>query len=105
MFLYNEFRLLLAKICELFFNNKLMKITDEKLYELCKRFGTQARLWRQKFAGLLPEVNRRRLYEKHACSSIFEFAAKLCGMSEKQVRVALNLCESFKDKPILKGLL
>ena len=82
-----------------------MKITDEKLYRICKQYGEQALRWRRKFAGLLPEVNRRRLYEKHDMSSIFEFAAKLCGMSEKQVRLALNLCENFKDKPVLKSLL
>ena len=82
-----------------------MKITDEKLFRLCKQYGEQALRWRQKFAGLLPEVNRRRLYEKYKMSSIFEFAAKLCGMSEAQVRVALNLRERFEKLPTLKSLL
>ena len=36
----------------------------EKLYQLCKTFGARTLLWRQKFIGLLPEVNRRKLYEK-----------------------------------------
>ena len=51
--------------------------------------------------GLLPEVNRRRLYEKKGFGSVFEFAKKLCGLSEDQVRRVLNLEESFKDKPQL----
>ena len=82
-----------------------MKITDEKLYELCKKYGTSALLWRQKFIGLLPEVNRRKLYEKKGFSSIFEFAAKLCGLSVEQVRLALNLEKRFEDMPTLKKML
>lgn len=82
-----------------------MNISDEKLYQLCKRYGTQARRWRQKFIGLLPEVNRRKLYEKKGCTSIFEFAAKLAGLSQDQVRLALNLEKRFSDKPALKSLL
>ncbi len=82
-----------------------MKISDEKLYQLCKQYGAQARQWRQKFIGLLPEVNRRRLYEKKGFESIFVFAAKLAGLSQEQVRLALNLEKRFSDKPSLKNLL
>ncbi len=80
-------------------------LNDKELYTLCKKYGENALMWRRKFTGLLPEVNRRRLYEKKGFGSIFEFAFKLAGLSEKQVRLALNLDERFKDKPALKGLL
>lgn len=82
-----------------------MKISDEKLLQLCERFGRRALLWRRKFIGLLPEVNRRRLYERRGCQSIFEFAAKLAGVSEEQVRRAVNLSYEFRDKPALQQLL
>jgi hypothetical protein len=82
-----------------------MQITNEKLFHLCKKCGSQAKLWRQKFIGLLPEVNRRRLFEEKGFSSIFEFAAKLCGLSVEQVRLALNLEKRFSDKPVLKSML
>lgn len=82
-----------------------MRLTNEKLYALCKKYGAQARFWRQKFIGLLPEVNRRCLYEQKGFSSIFEFAAKLCGLSKDQVYLALNLEKRFEDKPILKKML
>ena len=58
-------------------------------------------MWRRKFTGLLPEVNYRRLYEKKGFGSVFEFAKKLCGLSEDQVRRVLNLEKRFKDKPKL----
>jgi hypothetical protein len=80
-------------------------MTDEQLLRLCEKFGRRALMWRRKFVGLLPEVNRRRLYERRGCQSIFEFAAKLAGVSEEQVRRALNLSSDFRDKPALQGLL
>lgn len=77
------------------------KISDEKLLSLCEKFGRRALLWRRKFIGLLPEVNRRRLYERRGYGSIFEFASKLAGVSEAQVREVLNLEKRFTDKPAL----
>lgn len=82
-----------------------MTISDEKLLKLCEKFGKRALVWRRKFTGLLPEVNRRRLYELRGCGSIFEFAAKLGGLSEQQVRRALNLSYEFRNKPALQALL
>ncbi len=80
-------------------------MTDQELYEKAKLYGQNALLWRQKFTGLLPEVNRRRLHERHGFGSIFEFAYKLAGLSEQQVKNALNLEASFTNKPTLKALL
>jgi hypothetical protein len=82
-----------------------MEITDEKLFQLCRHYGEISLKYRWKFAGLLPEVYKRRLFEKKGFSSIFEFAAKLAGMSEEQVRLVLNLEKRFEDKPVLKTLL
>lgn len=79
--------------------------SDEKLYSLCKQFGELALQYRHKFAGLLPEVYRRRLYKKKGFGSIFEFAAKLAGISEEQVRRVLNLEKRFEDMPILWEML
>lgn len=82
-----------------------MNFSDEKLFQLCRQYGRNALLWRQKFIGLLPEVNKRRLYEKKGFESIFVFAKKLAGLSEEQVRNALNLSKQFEDKPAVKSLL
>ena len=80
-------------------------VSDENLYQLCQRYGENARFWRQKFIGLLPEVFKRKLYEKKGFSSIFEFSKKLAGLSEEQVRLVLNLEKRFEETPILKSLL
>ncbi len=83
----------------------LSNISDENLFILCKEYGEKARMWRQKFIGLLPEVNRRRLYEKKGFESIFMFAKILAGLSEEQVRLALNLEKRLDDKPVLQKML
>jgi hypothetical protein len=80
-------------------------LSDQNLYQLCKTYGARALEWRRKFIGLLPEVNRRRLYEKKGFGSIFVFAYKLAGLSEDQVRLALNLERRFEGMPELRGLL
>ena len=86
-------------------NIKITTISDESLYNLCKEYGERARIWRQRFAGLLPEVFKRKLYEKKGFCSIFEFAKKLAGMSEEQVRLTINLEKRFEETPALKSLL
>jgi hypothetical protein len=85
--------------------NDLRKMSDGQLYGLCLEYGRNAIRWRWRFAGLLPEVMRRRLYEKKGFRSIKEFAAKLAGMSEEQVNLVLNLERRFEDKPALHSLL
>ncbi|MBI5754218.1 HNH endonuclease [Candidatus Peregrinibacteria bacterium] len=80
-------------------------LSDQNLYQLCQAYGARALEWRRKFIGLLPEVNRRKLYVRKGFGSIFEFAKKLAGLSEDQVRLALNLEKRFYEMPNLKNLL
>ena len=81
------------------------KYSDKKLHAMCRKYGTETLLWRQAFIGLLPEVNRRRLYEKRGYGSIFEFGQRMAGLSESHIRLALNLEKRFADKPALKNAL
>ena len=78
-----------------------MQIPDKELLSLCREYGRNALLWRRKFEALLPEVLRRRLYEKENCSSVYEFAAKFAGLSEAQVDTAFRVERKLQNKPIL----
>ncbi len=80
-------------------------MNDKELLETAILYGTNTLVWRRKFVGLLPEINRRKLYERKGCTSIFEFAAKFAGLSHDQVRLALHLEERFAELPALHGLL
>ena len=81
------------------------KLSDLELFHLCKKYGSQVLEARRKFAGLLPEVYSRRLYEKKGFSSVYEFAAKLAGMSHEQVQRVLQIEKRLEDKPDLKKVL
>ena len=80
-------------------------MNDSELLERAVMYGRNALEWRRKFIGLLPEINKRKLYESKNCSSIFEFAFKFGGLSEEQVSRALNLEKKFEDLPKLRELL
>jgi hypothetical protein len=84
---------------------KLDQYSDKELYAICKKWGGEALEARRRFAGLLPEVYKRRLYEKKGFSCIYEFAARLAGMSRDQVDVVLRLEQRFSDKPVLREAL
>lgn len=85
-------------------NCKPQKLSDKELYQRCKLYDLNARLWLRQFATLLPEVYARRLYKRHNCGSIHEFAYKLAGMNLKTVNKILYLHEKLKDKPALLEL-
>jgi hypothetical protein len=76
-------------------------MSDLELLKTCEEFGAAALKWRRKFIGLLPEVNKRGLYKKGECSSIYEFAAKLAGLSNDLVDQAIRLERKLRDKPAL----
>jgi len=62
-------------------------------------------MWRRKFESLLPEVEKRKLYKKHKFYSIYEFSAKLCGLTQNTVNEVLRVHQKLKDKPhLLKQL-
>lgn len=83
----------------------IKQFSDQELFRKCKEYGLNARMWMKKFAGLLPEVYRRRLYKRKGCASIHEFAAKLAGMNQTTVDKILNLSKRLVGKPKLTELL
>jgi len=94
--------------------NNLKNLTDKELYLICKKFGAAALEARRKFAGLLPEVYAREMSErekggswlkKRGFLSVYEFAAKLAGLSRDQVDLVLHLEKRFEDKPVLQAAL
>lgn len=87
------------------FTESYKSIDDEQLFQIACRFGGKSLAWRRKFIGTLPEIYRRRLYERKGFESIFVFAQKVGGLSQKQVRDVLNLEKRFQSTLILKEML
>ena len=94
--------------------NNLKNLSDKELYLICKKFGAAALEARRKFTGLLPEVYAREQSEREKGGSwlkkrgfftVYEFAAKLAGISHDQVNLVLHLEKRFEDKPLLQTAL
>ena len=92
----------------------LRKLSDKELYAICKKWGVTVLEARRKFAGLLPEVYRREMVamkkggswlKKRKYTCVYEFAARLAGMSRDQVDQVLRLDKRFMDKPVLREAL
>jgi hypothetical protein len=80
---------------------KYKQMSDSQLYQFCKKHGAISLEARRKFASALPEVVHRKLYKKHSFGSIYEFAAKLAGMTKAAVDSALWVMRKIEDKPEL----
>lgn len=76
-------------------------LSDKDLYALCKDYGKNARQWTRRFASLLPEVFHRGLHKKYGFQGIYEFAAKLCGMSAEVAGRILSLHKNLEGKPLI----
>ena len=83
----------------------IKNLTDKELYKLCRQCGANIRTFNKEFAGYLPEVEKRKLYKKYSCHSLYEFAAKLAGMSRDTVDDIMNVHKKLEDKPILQSLI
>ena len=81
-----------------------MNYSDKQLYDECVRLSNALKLYRNQFIALLPEVNKRQLYKSHGMHSIFEFGAKLAGLSHDTVRKVLKLKNDLACKPTLNSL-
>lgn len=82
-----------------------MDYTDQELYKKCVELSFMIKKYRNQFIALLPEVNKRRLFEKHGMHSIYEFGFKLGGLSENTISRVLKLKERLRDKPVLNSML
>ncbi len=79
-----------------------MEKNEQLLHEKFVKFGANAKEWMRKCVLLLPEVNRYSIWKKKGFGSIYEYAAKLAGMSRNTVEDALRILEKIEDKPNLR---
>jgi len=78
---------------------------ERKIHQQFSEYGRNAREWTRKCVLLLPEIERRQIWRKKGCGSIFEYAAKIAGMSRSTVEEALRVLKRIEDKPLLMQLL
>lgn len=74
------------------------------LHQKFVTYGSLALRWRRKCEMLLPEIDRKQIWKKKKYASIYEYAAKLAGMSKASVDNALWIMKKIEDKPQLKEI-
>ena len=84
---------------------EIQKLDDKDLYKYCQLIGQNVIRWKRLFVAMLPEVARRGLHKKRGFYSIYEFAAKLGGISNKVVDETFRIEGKLEDKPCLKALI
>lgn len=82
--------------------NSAVPINDDKsIHEKFIEYGRNAKEWMRKCVFLLPEIEKRKIWQKKGFSSLFEYAAKLAGMSRHTVEDSLRILRKIKDKPAI----
>lgn len=84
---------------------KVLKGYDLELHRRFSEYGVNAKEWLRKCVLMLPEIDERRIWAKRGFGSLFEYAAKLAGMSKNQVYDALRIVRKVEDKPALKKII
>ena len=77
---------------------------EQVLHQQFSEYGQNAREWTRKCILLLPKIDRLKIWRKKKFSSIYEYAAKLAGMSRYTVDEALRVLKKIEDKPALLDL-
>ncbi len=65
-------------------------------------YGENARKWMRKCELLLPEIEKQKIWKKKGYGSIYEYAAKLAGMSRSKVDDCLWILSKIEDKPEIR---
>jgi hypothetical protein len=83
-------------------NMNFKQMKNAQLHGWCKSSGKQSLDGRKKFIAALPEVYRRHMYKEYGFGSIYEYAAKLCGISRQMVDDVIRVDEKLKEMPMLR---
>ena len=78
------------------------QILEKSLHEKFVFYGKNAREWMRKCTLLLPEIEKHEIWKKHGFTCIYEYAAKIAGMSRNTVDESLRVLRKIEDKPELK---
>ena len=78
---------------------------DKIIHEQFVHYGRNAKEWTRKCVLLLPEIERKQIWKKRRFNSLYEYAAKLAGMSRPSVDEALRVLKHVEDKPELKKVI
>ncbi len=74
---------------------------DKVIHDQFSRYGKNAKDWMKKCVFMLPNIEKNKIWKKNGFGSIYEYAAKIAGMSRSKVDEALWILKKIEDKPEL----
>ena len=74
---------------------------QKAIHDEFQKYGKNAKQWMRKCILMLPKIVQERIWEKKNFGSIYEYAAKIAGMSQSKVDEALWVLRKIEDKPEL----
>lgn len=74
----------------------------KNLHKQFVQLGRERNRITYKLLALLPQINEQKIYEQEGYGNIYEYAARIAGLSSGVVSKALKLEEKLKDKPHLQ---
>lgn len=84
---------------------KKLSPKDKAIHDQFSIYGKNAKEWINKCILLLPQVEKNRIWEKKRFSSIYEYAAKLAGMSRNKVNESLRILEKTENLPAIRKII
>lgn len=76
-------------------------MTDQELHEKLAKYGKNAKHWARKIKLILPEIQKRKLWQGRGFTSLTEMVKKLTGLSHDQITSSIYVMKKIKDKPAL----
>ncbi len=80
----------------------LRNLSDEELLKSTLQAAADERAATTRLLKHLCEIQRRRLFAKYACASLFEYCVKILQMSEPQAARRINAARLLKEFPAIE---
>ncbi len=84
---------------------KKLSLQDKIIHDQFSEYGRNSKEWMNKCILLLPKVEKNRIWAKKRFSSIYEYAAKIAGMSRNKVNKSLRILKKTENLPALRKVI
>lgn len=84
---------------------KILSQNDQIIHTQFSNYGKNAKEWMLKCVLMLPTIEKNRIWEKKGFASIYEYAAKLAGMSRNKVNEGLRILQKTENLPSIRKII
>src|SRR5215510_6464738 len=83
----------------------LKAVRDDELLRQLARLVEESRGVEAEVVAHIAEVERRRLYARQACSSMFEYCRRILGLRENEAYLRITVARASRQHPVLLEML